>query len=58
LRPSVFLPQRPNLRPDFFLDGLHQEQFGATLLLTILVITSMTVLRGSAAYRVGCRMIQ
>ena|ERR1039458_8168879 len=40
LRPSVFLPQRPNVRPDFLLDGLHQEQFGATLLLTILVITS------------------
>ena len=43
LRPSLFLPQRPNVRPDFFLDGLHQEQFGATLLLTILVITREAV---------------
>ena len=43
LRPSVFLPQRPNVRPDFFLDGLHQDQFGATLLLTILVITREAV---------------
>jgi len=40
LRPALLLPQRAHLRPDLFLDGLHQEQFGASLFLTILVITS------------------
>jgi hypothetical protein len=40
LRPAVPLTQRTNLRPDFSLDGLQQEQCGASLVLTILVITS------------------
>lgn len=42
LRPAVFLAQRTDLRPDLFLDGLHQKQCGASLVLSILVITSET----------------
>lgn len=40
LRPAARLPERPHLRPNLFLDSLHQQQFGASLFLTILVITS------------------
>ena len=42
LRPAFFLAQRTDPSPDLFLDGLHQQQFGASLFLTILVITSRT----------------
>jgi hypothetical protein len=41
LRPPALLPECPHLGPDLFLDGLHQQQFGGTLFLHILVITSM-----------------
>ena len=40
LGPPPFLPECPHLRPDPFLNVLHQKQFGGTLLLRILVITS------------------
>jgi hypothetical protein len=46
LGPSVLFAQRAHLRPDLLLDGLHQQQCGASLVLTILVITS-TVMAGS-----------
>jgi hypothetical protein len=39
LGPPVLFAQRTHLRPDFLLDGLHQKQCGASLVLTILVKT-------------------
>lgn len=40
LAPAFLLSQRSNLGSDLLLDVLHQKQFGSTLALTILVITS------------------
>jgi hypothetical protein len=40
LVPALPFSQCPNLGSDLLLDVLHQEQFGGTLALTILVITS------------------
>lgn len=40
LGPAHLLTQRPDSAAELFLDVLHQEQFGGTLLLSILVITS------------------
>jgi hypothetical protein len=37
---SLLQPQSSDLSPDLLLDVLHQKQFGGTLALTILVITS------------------
>jgi hypothetical protein len=40
LRPPIFVPQCANLGPELSLYPLHQEKFGAMLVLAILVITS------------------
>ena len=42
LRPALPHTQRTHVRPDLLLDGLHQKQCGASLVLSILVITSRT----------------
>jgi hypothetical protein len=40
LGPAVLPTESTHFRPDLLLDGLHQQQCGASLVLTILVITS------------------